>query len=571
MDKKKVVFPKTKDGKLDNEKFLEMMKITKETAREEDNFLLIENESHLEDIFLKQMAEITISENDDFQITHAFSNNRIDEFGEVIGEASKISDDEIEVLEIYEKFNKMKSIANKYRESRRWDWYLDYSKEFVEMSNYLVDFDDDFKGFSSYKGRVNLQNMTNEQLRTYYTWRTVTRNFVYKKTDYNYLLLYFNEIINNVGIKTYNEAIEMMLYIWRKYRSDFQQLDFEMPERLRDYYIVYSTKEKYDELVKMYPLNVTYIDENIKDLIENIYHNKLDYFDNLSTYSLKVSKFYHEDKKDLINSLIAYLFTKMDLLFKEKKFSLNNLLINKDHSDYWKPFIGDSFFYHKDQFAKKVVISELEIYDRQGASWHRESYSSITNNMFLGYVLKLMESTLRKFYNFKYKLHPSVTSLINKNVFSNKKLFNFVCSDELHYFIIDTVNTFLNVVDVKSREKRKIVFDSSKFAKIRKVSEELAEKLIIDEEEEIKVTEDKLDKYSLLEINLLKMILGKKSTYELNEYVLNHSEVLDLLIDDINSKALDIIGDNLVDVGETITIFEEYVQEALKIIKEHEQ
>lgn len=570
MDKKKVVFPKTKDGKLDNKKFLEMMKAQQLKKKQGDDFILDANDDHLKDTFMKQMSEITIESLDEFQ---EFSNNEkiVDEFGEIFGEASKITQEEIEVLEIYEQFNKMKSISSKYRSSRGWNWYLDYSKEFVEMAKYLRDFTDNFQRFSPYRGRVTFQNMNNEQLRTYYTWRTYTRNYEYKKTDYNYILLYFNEIINKVKIENYDEAIKMLLFIWNSYRKDYKQLDFEMTDRLRDYYIVYSTKEKYEDLISMYPININYFDKNIKDIIENNYHQKFDYFNNLSTYSIKKSKFYKEEKKELISSLIAYLFTKMDLLFKENKYSLNNLLVNRVHTDYWKPFIGDSFFYPKDQFAKKVIISQLETYDRQGSNWHRESYSSINNNLFLGYVLKVMEATMRKFYNFKYKLHPSVTSLITKNVFGNRNLFKFVCSAELNNFIIDTVNIFLNVIEAKGKYQKEIVFDSTKFAKIRKASEEIADKLILEEEEEIKIKKETNESFSNIEINILKMINNNDSINELNNYAFKNGELLDLIIDNINDKCLDIIGDNLIDVGESIYIFEDYYKEALKIIKEHEQ
>ena len=567
MDKKNIVFPKTKDGKLDNKKFLEIMKnnsVKKEFNKEN---VSSEDDSHLEDIFLKQMAEVVIS-NDEFQEIKFNNDKIVDEFGEIIGEASIISQEEIEVLEMYAKFNKMKDISNKYRSSRRWDWYLDYSKEFVEMATYLVDLTDDFKGFASFKGRVNFQNMNNEQLRTYYTWRTYTRNYQYKKTDYNYILLYFNEIINKVGIKNFDDAIKMFLFIWNSYRNDFEQLDFEMPERIRDYFITYSTKELYEDILKKYPIKINFIDGNIKDILEDNYHLKFDFFERLSSYGIKTSKFYSDDKLGLFNSIIAFLFTKMNLLFKEKGFKLNSLLIKKEHTDYWKPFIGDSFFFHKEQFAKKVVISELETYDRQGANWHRESYSSINNNLFLGYVLKTMEATMRKFYNFKYKLHPSVGSLITKNVFGNRKLFKFICSEELNSFIIETVNMFLKVIKIK--EKKKIVFDSSKFAKIRKVSDQITDKLIIDEEEEIIVEKKENTNFTEFEINILKMILENKSINELNNYALKNNELLDLSIDRINDKFLDIIGDNLIEINETISIFEDYYDEALRIMKEYE-
>ncbi|HHX78959.1 MAG TPA: hypothetical protein GX695_04330 [Acholeplasmataceae bacterium] len=570
MDKKKIVFPKTEDGKLDNKKFLEMMKPHLKEEKINEHYISSSAEAHLEDVFLKQMAETTINSIDDFQELNSRSAILIDEFGEIIGESTKITPEDIEVLKIYEKFDEMKSISSKYRKSRRWDWYLDYSKEFVEMANYLVDFTDDYNEFSPYKGRVNFQNMNNEQLRTYYTWRTNTRKFIYKKTDYNYILLYFNEVINNVGIFNYEKAIEMFLFIWNNYRNDYKQLDYEMPERIRDYFITYSTKETYEELISKYPIKINYLDENIRDILNSNYHNKFDYFTHLATYNIKMSKFYQDKQKDLFNSLIAYLFTKLDLLFKEKKYNLTNLIIKRDFTDYWKPFIGDSFFYHKDQFAKNVIISELETYDRQGASWHRESYSSISNNLFLGYVLKTMEAAMRKFYNFKYKLHPSVTSLITKNVFGNKKTFKFICSEELNSFIIETVNTFLNVIDVKSKTKKEIVFDSSKFAKIREVSNELAEKLIITEEEEIIIEKEDNNSFRKVEINILKMIINNELIINLNNYALKNGELLDLVIDNINAKCLNIIGDNLIDVNETITIFEDYYEEALKIIKEHE-
>jgi hypothetical protein len=114
------------------------------------------------------------------------------------------------------------------------------------------------------------------------------------------------------------------------------------------------------------------------------------------------------------------------------------------------------------------------------------------------------------------------------------------------------------------------VFDSSKFAKIRKVSDQITDKLIIDEEEEIIVEKKENTNFTEFEINILKMILENKSINELNNYALKNNELLDLSIDRINDKFLDIIGDNLIEINETISIFEDYYDEALRIMKEYE-
>ena len=337
--------------------------------------------------------------------------------------------------EVREQFNKMRDIARADRAlyNTRYSqtgFYDKRAKEenariFYKQGIFMKDFRDEYPNsaaFSSYF--PNYQMMGYEQLRTYFTWRTHVRCGNVADTSLSYVFLYVYELLNNIGVDTPEEGLEKLMFFWNAFRSYDQTIDKYVINWLKDYHIYYPLPWTFKEFIVRNGLGTHYP----KLMAPN------DHFDalcSLSKYDIRKSRFYNDDTVNLIRDCFEYILGKLEEALQAKNLCLEQFLLQPTRNmTPWAPFKDALFHQETWQTDRQVVFNEREIYTCHRNAWmFRSTIPTESGKQMMGYVLKQMESVLRKALNYKYKLSANynaigspVTELLHQAEISLEKL-----------------------------------------------------------------------------------------------------------------------------------------------------
>lgn len=437
----------------------------------------------------------------------------------------------------------------------------DDAKIFYQQALFMKDFEDDYpfkKEFFAYFPYFQL--MGYEQLRTYFTWRTQVRKNIINSISLSYVFLYIYELINNIGVD-YQEGCEKLVNFWLQYRNFDTAIDRYVIQWLKDYHVYYPLNHSFIDFVNKYnlknyyPMLFTY--KNNDDTFE--------LFSQISDYKIKKSTFY-EGNEQLIIQCVNYIINQLRSLYGTRKRGFDDLIFFA-HTSQWRPF-GNALFHPwlKNNVNRQVIISETEIYEFQDGNWKVKTLLiRDSGKKLLGYITKKIEEELRSLTKYKHKLSTKFNDDLQKIV--DKIPLEQPLSD----FLINKVKEFYNLYNYK-----KVIINPDNLNLIRSEALKTQEKLIVPDDsiylepekvkEEIKVStytniwQELLANLIPVELEALKLIINQQN---LKSYVIQNNLMLEVLIDGINEKAMDIICDTILEIEDDVIIYDEY-KERLK-------
>ena len=458
-------------------------------------------------------------------------------------------------------------------------FYTDQAKIFYEQGMFMKDVEDDYEGIAPFEAHFPYyQRMGVEQLRTYFTWRTKVREGRIDPIPVSYGFLYIYELLNQIGVDNPGEGLKRLLVFWQEFRKIDPILDKYMFQWLKDYHIYYPVSQTFSEfaawqhLIMNYPTVFGYgSDEEVS----------FELFSGISKYKIQESIFYTEENKELIHKCFHYILESFRSAFEKENKCFEDVIFYSQASPLsWSPFRRALFYPAQEQSSRQVVISVREVYTCNEEGWqYRGVMLSEQGRRLLGYILREMESSLRNVTKFKHKLtaNPEVCSERNLALLTEMGI-------EFPETIQELVKEFYRIFTHKE-----VKVDVGNLQEIRKQALQTQEKLIVPEEgihqsrllsftengnrEE---TQTKLqvegqeesqqdvenDPWSKLITSLttteqeaLKLIIQGQP---IHSFVVEKGIMLEVLIDDINQKAMDYVGDTLLEVDDTVTIYDEY-------------
>lgn len=153
---------------------------------------------------------------------------------------------------------------------------------------------------------------------------------------------------------------------------------------------------------------------------------------------------------------------------------------------------------------------------------------------------------------------------------------------DLYIFMDDVLNekSESNAVDINDENLFEIKFDVSKFDDIRASADAISEKLLTEHQDNVvnKEKQEYVDAFNSTNINdiwfayiktllpfeiqAIKIILEQECVINKLELLsIKNAKMTEVILESINSKALDVLGDNLIDTTEDIPhIYEEYAE-----------
>ncbi len=527
---------------------------------------------------------------------------------------SRTVSDRKEREEPYRTFDKMRQIGKK--PDKYGSWYVSDTESFIEQAEFMKNFTDNYSTVVPLEAYYPAYDIMNDnQLRTYFTWRTETRNGNIKDVSVAYFYCYIYELLNGIGVDNPENGIDKLITLWTDFREFNKSPDTHMRNWIRDYYIVHNKEISNSFSVYRDKMPVYYHEFDI-----GLFSSALTFkWENLravelfSSFKITEGQFYKSGNKEIIEKCACFVLNEISKYFKESGTDFRKLFLAKKRDEIHSFFRGaiHSPVYFYDTV---VELDGIEIFKYNGRKYRIESPDISKYRGVVGYILKLMEVNLRKLFGSKKSLQPPAIKAVEKCFFENtrnyrwysvsgdfsdlsiwkRKMLETLYEDSFEDIIIQSISKYLkqsNIVIKNGKIEiiKPVEIDMSKLKEIEIAHIETAKKLILEEEpveaesfNEIisnntaktideKVEEEKTDVtdaepsgfakvFSLLsdEGQALLLNLIKEEAFGSN---------YELLVEEINEKSLEVTGDNLIEyISGEPRIYEEYFDEVKEVL-----
>ena len=457
----------------------------------------------------------------------------------------------------------------------------DTNKLFYLQGTFMDDYVDNYDiNVPCNKNNPVYNNLTIYQLRSYFSWRTLIRNKLYKQTEQSYVFLYIYELLNKIGVKNEIDGLNKIIDLWQNYRVFDNSFDKYLSNWLKDYYIINRINIDFNLIEEEFPIKNNDNLEDISEILIGNYENKLEFLDSISNYHILKSKIMEHKYSFLINLVIPEIFKNLDKYFSENNVSFVNITFGKFKKKYWNVYENAIYFNNKLESDFVFKFKNLETYYRKGNNYYKETFElSQYSKCIIGYILKNIEITLRECLKFSKNLKVNISSL--DELSSNAELYSVVTAKKFNMIINNTIKKYLiehktEINNIITKEKKEeIVIDANKFNEIRKSSSRIQEKLIVEEENYLEKEEqveieiinssqdifkNLIDNLNNVELDFLKKIINNEPRNNLIDYSKQNNILFEIMIENINKVALETIADNLIeDNSDEVIIYAEYI------------
>lgn len=482
---------------------------------------------------------------------------------------------------IREKFYDMRSLAASNPDT----WHD--SKLFYRQGKFMEDFVDDYDKVapvSMYS--PTYQRLGYDQLRTYFTWRSKVRHGQLLPVPQSYLFLYIYELINGIGVSDSADGLDKLMHLWDACRGHSTVLDESIAAWLKDYHVYYELPHNFAEFIQTRGLQDYYrktflFDFDPETTLENW----------AGTAGYDLTEFCTGEHRGLMRTGLFHAVVAMQKYFENRDESMINFFYF-DSPKVWWPF-DDAVFNPTGSPTTRVVrISASEVYRCKNGRWDTSEMTpyAFTHNL-IGYFIMVMESALRNLVGFKGKAIKGVARYKNTaSVFPGMTV------------IGELTRLIESVAKKVYQDATRVVVavDTHNLTRIREEAEVTQEKLIVEEVSQpyysgaevtpchfgevfdpesscnglqdmpIAVTTNDIwatfkNSLSTVELEALQITLSNPDDIKI--FANDNNIMLEILADGINEKAMDAVGDNILELADTMVIYEDYISEIEGLLK----
>ena len=472
--------------------------------------------------------------------------------------------------------------------------------------------------FFSY--RPTYKELSHDQLCWYLYWRSAVREGNFIKTGLTYILLYLYEQITLCTLIGIPKVYKNIINIWKNYRQEFPRIDKYAAEWLIDFSLIHKIKINLDEIGDILPalLNVVSLPEIY---LQDDYFKKECYtetlIDNISAYDYKKSKFYSPNREIFDLHIPKILFSVLSSSEFSEMFTAqlqNGVRMKATRESYaggictydnkWKITVEYKNAY-KNSFFKECVTDVIRLAENILRE-HLSIKSKLPVAAFPDKLRFLLEE-----YQSQYLPPPKPKAKIPKTKKSAEENPDIEVQTVEFNANVETASeiekqswdTTVTLVELQQRDNNSeppkqeatdnaadkeeynfnmmfaIDTNDTSFGDYEEISEisEIAEDdgasgtVSAISNNEIGELIDSLDEIGYRAIRLLVRNTQDKRFENLCTEFLNKTGImLESVIDEINGKAMDFIGDIIFDLSECV-IIDEYKQDLLFFLREKEK
>lgn len=498
--------------------------------------------------------------------------------------------------EPYARFKKMKKLAG--YQTQYINYYSEDPDTFYKQALFMKDFTDNYSK-TAYLDTyyTTYAKMNDDQLRTYFTWRTKVRQGIIDNTSSSYAFCYISELLNDIGVDNPADAIDKLLTLWIQFRQYDVKIDNNMCKWLRDYYVAHKTHlpNEFSQYSRRFP--VPYRPEaELWTKVKSCSWDDLHVIEASSSFKITNGQFYKAGNQEMIEKCTCFTIQALAKIFENADVDFRKIFFEKRKMKIYNLYQGavavDTDIINN---PMTVEIDAFETMKHNYRNWSREYISITQYRPVIGYILKLVEVHMRRHFGYKRNLQaPNISAVKNSFLNSEPEMFSWpepptledveewkgkayavIRSESFEKAIINAISDYCKEshIVIQGREIRvikPIEIDLSKLKEIERDHIETAKKLIIEEpqttpldlpafvpvpdttDSETKGMIGLADSLPTASRNLLTSILEGGQAPPNSE----------LLIETINEKALEAIDDNLIDYAEGVPyIYEDYIDE----------
>lgn len=342
------------------------------------------------------------------------------------------------------------------------------SEVFYKQAKFMEDFEDDciYKGdFQRYY--PTYRNMSDAQLRGYFTWRTNVRNGRTEKTSLSYAYLYIYELLNGIGFSSVQEVFLHLLQFWTQYEELDEKISVYKTRWLKDFCIYYNLPVTFYHKAEgedtTDPAAVLLNCENESD--EAVFEALAA----VSSYKILQSAFFERSKQDIIavTAGVVRAFMKKTPVADATK--TEAAFFGSFCSGKRMLFSGAVFYDRLRRDKYEYRISPTQVYTCEHGIWRYSQFLLYTGrNQPAGAVLRTIDSKLRSRLGYKNALKAGVLPCEAESIIDR-------CIEDY-------------LMGKRFRAAKEIQFDLRLLSSIRRDSDETQDKLLPQEQQEAVVT-----------------------------------------------------------------------------------
>lgn len=277
---------------------------------------------------------------------------------------------------------------------------------FVQQGKFMEDFEEsyDFQGsFSAYF--PTYQDMTDAQLRGYFSWRTKARQGDIRETSVGFAYVYMYELINQIGVDDPEDGFYRLYEFYREYSRFAPELHRYVPSWLTDYIAYYNLElsrfSSYLDLTFEKDLDTL---ENCRDVSGKALAEAVS---RLSDYDFTQSPFYKEYPGEFSYTLCRAIREYSEKYDKSHQLSFVQNLFGKICQMPLELFSFAVFYNDREKPDRTVEFTPSLVYTfKDGNCLCRKCWGKTgkTKNSRLGMYVKYTESVLREVFSYEKQL-----------------------------------------------------------------------------------------------------------------------------------------------------------------------
>jgi len=449
---------------------------------------------------------------------------------------------------------------------------------FYRQAKSMEGFSDDYKGSAKFQMYFPYyQHMGYEQLRTYFTWRTMVRQGEIQPTSISYVFLYIYELLSGIGVTNAVDGLNKLVSIWTAFREYGASLDNYVPHWLKDYHIYYELPHSFTDFIREHDLQKYY---SMSLVFDPETENRLELWSSISSYDVMQSKFYNEGNEKLFEDCFDAVLTGIQEFCESRDAHFEDLLIYSISKRMpWQPFKHALFQNWQKQPDRLVSLPGQERYYCKNNQWSANLpiyYSS--QKEFVGYILKKTESCLRQAVKYKYKLKADLKiaghsfrefrgkalTIIELDSLIEKKVAAFHRNLTRTIVTVDHENLERIRKEALGTQDKLTVPDEQFVGDAHRASRNAPETRDANDQETGDFVDQETDdgwaalKYSLTQVECEALSIAFHGGASIKAFADCNGIMLEVLADSINEKAADYIGDNILELDDDMTIYDEY-------------
>lgn len=369
-----------------------------------------------------------------------------------------------------DKIRKMRSMARSQPSRIRSDQQL-----FYEQARFMEDYEDSIESYSTFSHYFpTYESMGNRDLRRYFSWRAHVRAGKVIPTSLSFVFVLFYELICGIGTGSPKEGFAKIESLWQEYRIFEPKIDRHAKRWLRDYAAWHNLP--HDLIAPYVDLG---FDQAIICLRDSLASwpgaddgadtsgegEAFEALEELSSYRLGASRLYADRPETLRHVALGTLARLSAYYDKHRKSGLLDTFFGSPVARPYQMFGSAVFFAPAPHPDATYELDPVNRYVCRSGSWYREAYvETRERNSKLGAILRAVDQRLRNAIGYE---HPLVEKDVPKYL---AKIIDGQIEARLAW--------------EHQREARMVRVDLSQLEGIRAAASVTREALLVDEERE---------------------------------------------------------------------------------------